>query len=150
MIKAMLGLMLAASLAAAAGPTASVDDLGWLSGRWETASGDGWTEEVWSAPRGGRMIGFSRAGRGETVREFEFLRLEAGDDGVPVYLASPSGRPPIGFRLVEVEPTSVTFANPAHDFPQRIRYRRDGDTLTATISAGDGSNATSWSYRRGQ
>lgn len=147
MIKAILGTALAALLAAADTPP-SVDQLGWMSGRWETASDGRWTEEVWSALRGGRMIGFSRSGAGDAVREFEFLRLEPGEDGVPVYLASPGGRPAIGFRLIEADGSSATFANPSHDFPQRIRYRRDGDTLTATISAADGSHATSWTYRR--
>lgn len=149
MIKAIMGLALAvAATAGAQGSVTSVDALGWMSGRWESASGEGWTEEVWSAPRAGRMIGFSRSGRGETPREFEFIRLEPGADGVPVYLASPGGRPPVAFRLIEADATSATFANPAHDFPQRIHYRRDGDTMTATISAADSSNAVSWTYRR--
>ena len=56
--------------------------------------------------------------------------------------------PPVGFRLVASDGTSATFENPAHDFPQRIQYRRDGDRLVATISARDGSNAMSWTYRR--
>ena len=43
----------------------------------------------------GVMLGYSRSGSGEAVREFEFLRLQAGADGVPVYLAQPGGRPPV-------------------------------------------------------
>lgn len=130
-------------------PPARVDNLAWMSGRWQTAAADGsWTEEVWSEPRGGVMLGYSRSGRGETVREFEFLRLQAGEDGLPVYLAQPSGRPPVPFRLTWRQDTMATFENPAHDFPQRIVYRRDGDNMVATISARDGSNAMSWTYRR--
>ena len=52
------------------------------------------------------------------------------------------------FALVRHDGTSATFENAAHDYPQRIAYARDGDTLTATISAIDGSKARRWTYRR--
>ena len=94
------------------------------------------------------MIGYSRSGRGETVREFEFIRLQAGEDGIVAYLAQPGGRAAVSFRLVARDGSSATFENPDHDFPQRIRYSRNGETLTATISAIDGSNAMSWTFQR--
>jgi hypothetical protein len=147
-MKKMPGAVLALLLMAQA--PARVDELAWLAGRWETA-GDGgrWTEEMWSAPRGGLMLGASRSGQSGAVREFEFLRLQAGEDGVLVYLAQPGGRAPaVPFRLTQSDSASATFENPAHDFPQRIRYQRSGETLTATISAIDGSNAMRWRYRR--
>lgn len=141
-----MGMILAAMLALQA--PAGVDDLAWLSGRWETAAEGRWTEESWSAPRGGLLLGYSRSGRGEAVREFEHLRIQAGADGVPAYWASPGGRAAVAFRLVSARGTEAVFENPQHDFPQRIRYRRDGDALIATISAIDGSRAMSWTYRR--
>jgi hypothetical protein len=148
-MKRLFAAGLALSLMGQAAPTASVSDLAWLGGSWETQAANGrWTEENWSAPRGGVMLGYSRSGAGETVREFEFLRLQAGADGVPAYFAQPGGQPPVAFRLTARDGTSATFDNPAHDFPQRIRYVRTGDTLVATISALDGSNAMSWTYRR--
>lgn len=127
---------------------ATVGDLGWMSGRWESVSGPRWTEESWSEPRAGIMLGHSRSGRGEAVREFEFLRLQAGEDGVVTYWGAPGGRPGVGFRLVSASGTEALFENPQHDFPQRIRYVREGDALTATISRIDGSNAISWSFAR--
>lgn len=140
---------LALLLTGQAAPGTNVADLAWLSGRWESVSPNGrWTEENWSAPRGGIMLGHSRSGAGETLREFEFLRLQAGADGVPAYLAQPGGRPATAFRLTAREGTSVTFDNPQHDFPQRIRYVRTGNVMVATISRLDGSNAMSWTFRR--
>ena len=146
MTSSILAWLVALGLAASP-PAPSVADLAWMSGRWATETDGAWTEEVWLAPRGGMMLGLSRAGRGERTGEYEYIRLEAGEDGVPVYWASPAGRAPVGFRLVQSDAASATFENRAHDFPQRIVYRRDGATLTATISAADGSNATSWTYR---
>lgn len=142
-IAAGLGVLLAG-----ASPAATVGDLGWLAGDWVSEPDGRWTEEAWTSPRGGVMLGVSRSGRGDSLREFEFLRIVAEDDGTPAYIAQPGGRPPVTFRLVRRERTRATFENPAHDYPQRIVYARDGDTLTATISAIDGSKARSWSYRR--
>lgn len=151
MKRMMLGL--SALLLIAASPAARVDDLAWMAGSWSAdapdhGNGGRWTEEYWTIPRGGVMLGASRSGRGEALGEFEFLRIEADADGTPAYIAQPGGRAPVAFRLVQHDAASATFENAAHDYPQRIRYVRDGNTLTATISAIDGSKAMRWIYRR--
>jgi hypothetical protein len=125
-----------------------IEALAWMSGAWVMESGSRWTEERWSAPRGGTMLGFSRTGSGDAVREFEFLRLAEDQHGFITYWASPGGRPAVGFRLVEAGPSSAIFENPKHDFPVRIRYRREGTRMTATIAGAGGSNPQSWEYRR--
>jgi len=136
-----------ALLLGAAAPTARpVEDLGWMAGQWETA--DRATEETWLTPRGGVMLGLGRTIASGTAREFEFLRIQAGEDGVPIHWGSPNGVPAVAFRLSAAGPAEATFDNPGHDYPQRIHYRRDGDRMVATISALDGSHAMSWSYRR--
>ena len=143
--------MFAAALAVllvAASPAASVDDLGWLAGDWVSEADGRWTEESWALPRGGMMIGHSRSGRGEELREYEFIRIARGDDGAISYIAMPQGGVPVVFRLVRHDMARATFENAAHDYPQRIAYARSGDMLTATISAIDGSKARSWTYRR--
>jgi hypothetical protein len=148
-MKRLFAAGLALFLMAQAAPPATVADLGWMSGRWETVSANGeWTEESWGRPRGGLMLGYSRSGAGERLREFEFLRVQAGEDGAPTYLAQPGGQPAVPFRMTAHDATSATFDNPAHDFPQRIRYVRTGDIMVATISALDGSHAMSWTYHR--
>jgi hypothetical protein len=144
-LAALLGLALAGQ---AAPPAATIADLAWMSGTWASGDPARWTEEHWSAPRGGTMMGYSRSGRGEALREWEFLRIAPGPDGALAYQAQPGGRPAVLFRLVAHDGASATFENPAHDFPQRIRYVRDRETMTATISRIDGSNAMSWSFRR--
>ncbi|WP_332819175.1 DUF6265 family protein [Sphingopyxis sp.] len=142
----LAALLVAASPAAS--PAVGVDDLAWMAGQWSREEGDRWTEESWAAPRGGVMLGHSRSGRGDQLRAFEYLRLQAGADGVPVYLAQPGGAPPVAFRLVQRDGASATFENPAHDYPQRIHYVREDERLTATISAIDGSKAMRWVFER--
>lgn len=129
-------------------PAASVNDLAWMSGRWEAAGNGSWTEETWSTPRDGMMLGFSRSMREDVGGDFEFLRLAPGGDGTPTYFAQPRGGAPVAFRLVAHDANSATFENPDHDYPQRIRYRRYGRSMVAIISSIDGSGERSWNFSR--
>ncbi len=66
------------------------------------------------------------------------MRLDSDATG-SVYRAAPSGQPPHAFPLVECGPTWATFADPEHDFPQSLTYRRTEDGLTATVEGGTGA-----------
>lgn len=138
-----LGLMLVLSGAAPA-PNALPE---WLAGRWCTAEGAPTrTCEQWQPAAGGMMLGTSQMVKGGKTVAFEFLRITMDGD-TAVYLPQPGGKPSVAFRAV-AGGEGVTFVNAAHDYPQRIHYRRDGDALTAEISLADGSKAMRWSYRR--
>lgn len=120
----------------------AVDQLSWLSGVWVNETADGRSEEHWMRPCGGTMIGMNRTVDGGKTSFFEYLRIETRPDGV-YYIASPSGKGETPFRIVEDGPCGASttgtewcaeFANPEHDFPQRIIYRRlSGDRLIAVI-----------------
>jgi len=90
-MRLVLAALAASLLAGAQAAPVSVTDLAWMSGSWATVEGERWTEEVWVAPRGGVMMGLSRTGQGESFSEYEYIRIQAGADGVPVYWASPGG-----------------------------------------------------------
>jgi len=137
----------AAAISTPVSAQADVDALGWLSGLWESQSAI-WIETRWAEPRGGMLIGHSRFGQDETALGFEFFHVQAGEDGVLVYHAQPEGREAVPFRLAEANATTVAFENPAHEYPQRIRYTRDGDALTATLSLMDGSRAQTFVFAR--
>jgi hypothetical protein len=49
---------------------------GWMAGCWEQRSGDKWTEECWTAPRAGIMLGSGRSGKGDALREWEVMQIE--------------------------------------------------------------------------
>lgn len=118
--------------AAAEGPASGVTGLAWLAGCWRGEAG----EECWLAPRGGMMIGVNRGpGRPDRRPFFELLRIVEDEEGL-VLLAQPSGQSPaVAFRAVEVGDSQVVFANPEHDFPQRITYWREGAALKARVEA---------------
>ena len=75
-----------------------------LSGCWEQKrDGGGWTEECWTDPRGGLMIGSGRDGSGDKVGHWEWMRIERGADGSLTFYGSPKGAPAVGFRAVVVD-----------------------------------------------
>ena len=146
MIMALTALV---ALGGSAAPEAPAPLPGWMAGAWQQKGADGaWADEYWTPPRGGTMIGAARIGRGETLSIFEHSRIVRKADGTLSFFAQPRGAPAAEFPMTVRDATMIEFANPAHDYPQRIRYARDGDTLTATISLLDGSKARRWVYTR--
>jgi Domain of unknown function (DUF6265) len=119
----------------------------WMAGAWEEKSGDDWNDEFWTTMRGGVMMGAARVGKGDRFTMWESTRIERDADGGLIFWASPKGAPPSPFAMVKASETMIEFANPAHDYPQRIKYWRDGAMLKAEVSLIDGSNAMKWSYR---
>jgi len=90
-------------------------------------------EEQWMAPRGRSMLGVSRTVRRDTLVEYELVLLRA-QTGRLLYEARPSGQPGATFVARDASDSLVIFANPAHDFPQRVGYRRVGaESLAAWI-----------------
>ncbi len=121
--------------------------LDWISGTWTGEGGGVWHQELWLPAKGGTMLGLHhevQQGIDRTL-SFEYLRIEAREDGV-FYVASPGGRTSTSFALEELGERMVTFTNPAHDFPQRIRYERKGDELLARVE-GVGSSPLSWRWK---
>lgn len=116
----------------------NIERLAWLSGCWEFTTGRRTVEEQWMAPRGNAMMGMSRTVRDGRLVAWETVVLREDSAGVITYNAFPSGQPPAVFDAVEVGDSQAVFANPAHDFPQRIIYRRRGDTLAARVEGTSG------------
>lgn len=127
---------------------------GWMAGCWEQRDGDRWVEECWMKPRGDIMLGNSRTGVGDRVTEWETMQIvldqEAGDGPVArmAFWAAPEGQKRTLFAWNPDSTPGVTFSNVAHDYPQRIRYWREGDVLNAEISKADGTNPMRWRYVR--
>jgi hypothetical protein len=110
-----------------------IDAVRWLAGCWEVNSGTRRIVERWSPPASGEMTGSSRTTVNGVPRESERLRLFLASDTL-VYEALPSGQTLTHFKAKTVAERELVFENLAHDFPQRIIYRRTGpDSVIATI-----------------
>ena len=106
----------------------------WLAGCWQAEGGEPGSVEQWLHPAGGTMLGMSRTVRGGETVAHEFLQIRRRADGALVFIANPSGQAEATFALQDGQGDAAVFANPAHDFPQRVIYRRVGaDRLAARI-----------------
>lgn len=147
-IRAALALTLV--LSSGTSQSDPLDDLKWLAGCWEMKNGERLTEEQWMLPRGGVMIGMSRTVRGQSLVEFEQVRIETRGTG-RYYVASPSRQATAEFKATSASADQVTFENPAHDFPTKVAYRRQGaDSLIASIEGqrGGRTRTIEYPYRR--
>jgi len=123
-------LATAFSFSAAAG---GIEELAWLRGCWRSADGGQEITEHWMKPAGQTMLGMSRTIANGKTREFEFIRIVQEDNGDIFFVANPSGQKEARFKLMIVTDREARFENPEHDFPQRIIYRRNGDSLVGRI-----------------
>src|SRR5262245_45051261 len=56
-------------------PAATIADLAWLAGHWTGEGLGGFTEEVWSPPRNGAMVGMFRLVRDDKPVFYELLTV---------------------------------------------------------------------------
>ena len=149
-------VVMVAALAAVAAMTVegapqgnAIQRLAWLQGCWETSSTARTVEEQWTAPRGRSMVGLSRTVRGGELVAYELVVIRERGDRL-VYIAHPSGQPSAEFLSTSLSEGSAVFENPGHDFPQRIGYRRRGESLQAWIEGTKDGQArrVEFPYRR--
>jgi hypothetical protein len=110
----------------------TIDRVAWMHGCWQMTTPQSIVEEQWLAPRGGTMIGVGRTVRGGRTTDYEFVVLKE-QNGSLAYEAHPAGQPSTVFVASEATADSVVFENAAHDFPQRVGYRRADRGLAAWI-----------------
>jgi hypothetical protein len=135
-----------------AGPAAADDParLAWLEGCWRTSDANSTTEEHWMAPAAGTMVGMGRTVAGGKTVQVEFMQIRQVDD-VLAFIALPSGQAETVFPLKSLTEGEAVFENPAHDFPQRVIYRRNADgSLTGRIEGQSKGRPRSaeWPYAR--
>lgn len=126
---------------AVAGNCGSLADLRWLLGSW-TADGASTTfHESWAevAPHTFEGTGIERAKPDGAAKGGEELRLVEMAGGVFYVSKVTHNELPVAFRLTGCEGGTYVFENPAHDFPKRLEYRREGDDRLA-VQVSDGGD----------
>ncbi|WP_052507692.1 DUF6265 family protein [Sphingomonas hengshuiensis] len=120
----------------------------WMVGTWCTAPTNGRQMcERWEGDPQGGLSGVAEVRRDGAVSPGETMRI-AQQGGVLVFHAEPRGQAPTDFRAIMVSADAITFENRAHDYPQRVRYWREGAALMAEISLADGSKPMRWTFHR--
>lgn len=128
----------------------AISKVAWLTGCWAGTAGSEQVEENWMPLRAGTLVGAGRAVRGERTTSVELTVIRMAGDTL-VFHAFPVGQPPALFPAESVGDSAVVFANPQHDFPQRISYRRVGpDSAVARIegTSPDGTRGFDFHYAR--
>ena len=149
---AAMSLLLAGSPAAAWEDDPQLPE--WMTGCWRQQQGEAWTEECWMAPRAGIMLGAARSGSGKELRDWEAMQIildqPAGEGPVVrmAFWAAPFGQSRTLFAWSPSDEPGVSFFNAANDYPQRVRYWREGKRLMAEIAMADGSKPMVWRYER--
>lgn len=128
---------------------AAAGELDWLAGHWCGQNGRTFNEETWLPERGGVLIGMHRDTREGKAIGFEFMRI-ARREGAWTFFGQPNGAAAVPFAASAVTGERAVFANPAHDFPRRVIYRRvDADTLHARVDdGGDDGRKLEWTWTR--
>ena len=105
---------------------------------------DSSAQEVWVVDGEQSLIGFGVAIHDNKVGFYEIMSIQQSEDDAWIYTAHPSGQASASFLATQISENSVVFANPDHDYPQEIRYRREGNQLYATVSLIAGVNPTNF------
>ena len=128
-----------------------LDALAWMAGTWVAESGATRVMETWLGPGNGLMVAANLTTLPDGRKTFEFLRIVEAEGRI-AYLASPGGREPVEFPLKESGARRVVFENSARDFPRRILYWRDGESLFAQVEGSRNGRDLSeeWRFERAQ
>ncbi len=137
MVLVILGFSLLCSINAGAQEQKfKLEDLSWLAGCWESNRAGRISEERWTTPKGGMMLGTGHTIKDDKTTEFEFMRIHE-EKGDIFFTAKPSGQPEASFKLIALtggKDGKAVFENPQHDFPQRVIYGKQPDgSLLARI-----------------
>ncbi|MDQ8029079.1 MAG: DUF6265 family protein [Brevundimonas sp.] len=150
----LTALMMTAALVGA--PQAELrPDLGWMAGYWLSCESGRQVAETWSPPRLNLMAGTSVTVRNGRVG-WELSRIAPTGpepDAAFAYFAVPEGQAPTTFPVVSSSPSRVVFEQARDDdFPKRIVYERDGDTLNARIEGviGGEERTVEWRFRKAE
>jgi hypothetical protein len=115
------------------------DKLLWLEGTWTRTNskpGRNGTEH-WVRGKGKELMGWGVSMKGSDTTFVEKFKLIA-KSGALYYVADvPENQKPVDFLLTSIDADGFVCENSAHDFPKKISYHRNGNSIRTVIS-GDG------------
>lgn len=126
-----------------------IKKMDWLVGNWEQKLEDGTVTEIWKKENDSTFSGKSYFVKEEDTIHSEKIILSQQKDQL-LYIPTVNGQnndEPVTFTLSSETENVFTFENPAHDYPQKISYKKISDTsLVATISGKQQGKQSQESY----
>jgi hypothetical protein len=112
------------------------DSFKWMEGSWKINTGKGIIVEKWKMVNDSTLAGksfFVKEGKDTIPQETIELSFRNGSWSYIPTVIGQNNNQPVEFRIIFQKGTEFIAENPAHDFPQRIAYRRIKDQLFANI-----------------
>jgi hypothetical protein len=108
----------------------------WMEGTWSINAGKGTIVEKWTMVNDSTLKGksfFIKEGKDTIPQEtIELSFRNGGWSYIPTAIGQNNNQP-VEFKIIFQKGTEFIAENPAHDFPQRIAYRRIKNGLFASI-----------------
>ncbi len=108
----------------------------WITGTWKINAGSGMIIEQWQIANDSTLTGksfFVKSSTDTTPQETIELSFRTGDWYYIPAVKNQNNARPVSFKIIFLKGTEFISENPAHDFPQRIAYRRIKNLLFASI-----------------
>jgi len=108
----------------------------WLVGTWKMNAGSGQVIEQWKQLNDSTFQGkslFVKAPGDSVLQENIELSLRKKEWSYNPTVVDQNNRQPVKFQIIFIGKGEFICENPAHDFPQRIAYRRIQNSLFASI-----------------
>lgn len=140
-------LLILTAGSAFAGPAATIDDLGWMTGSWAGALGPNTLEENWLTPKDGAIAAMVRMSGNGTTSMYEVIVIEEKDGSLEMSIQqwgpgfTPRSEVAQKMELTEIGDKMVKFTAITEGSMSVLEYRRPTDT-TFTIGTGRGEPFT--------
>ncbi len=113
----------------------------WLNGTWKRTNvkPDHSGTEYWIKTAPYKMEGKGFSLKGTDTVFVENLKLTINGNCIFYIVEGADNQRPVYFKMTAITDKSFICENQLHDFPKKIEYKLNGNTITATIS-GDGKS----------
>jgi len=111
-------------------------DMKWLIGTWKLNTGRGTIVEKWKLVNDSTLSGksvFVKSPGDSMLQETLEMTLRKGQWSYTSTVQGQNDNKPVSFKVIFLKGNEFISENPAHDFPQRIAYRRIKNMIYASI-----------------
>lgn len=138
-------LALTSSFALAAGPSATIDDLAWMTGNYAGALGPNQLEENWIKAEGGSIAAMVRSTGAGKTNMFEMITIEEVDGSLVLNIQQfnagfvPRTPTPQTMELVTLHQNHVQFVAVTEGGMKSLGYTKEGDTFIIHVEQNSGA-----------
>src|SRR5690349_3694308 len=108
----------------------------WLEGQWKriNAKPGRTASESWKKGGVNELIGIGISMKEQDTVFVEKLKILVKDNSVYYVADVAENKAPVYFKFTELTIDGFVCENPGHDFPKKISYKKEGNTVKATTS----------------